>query len=45
MDWIERLDIILNLNSRELLHHSGTITHELALQKSNEEFEKYQQKQ
>jgi len=44
-DWIERLDIILQLNGRELLAHAGTISHELALQKSNEEFEKYQQTQ
>jgi hypothetical protein len=44
-DWIERLDIILQLNGRELLNHAGTITHESALQKSAEEFEKYQQTQ
>ncbi|GHT60561.1 hypothetical protein FACS189451_00830 [Bacteroidia bacterium] len=42
-DWIERLDIILQLNGRELLNHAGTISHELALQKSGEEFEKYEQ--
>ena len=41
-DWIERLDIILQLNGRELLTHAGKISHELALEKSNEEFEKYQ---
>ncbi|GHT87825.1 toxin Fic [Bacteroidia bacterium] len=44
-DWIERLDIILQLNGRELLNHAGTISHELALQKSEIEFEKYQQTQ
>ena len=44
-DWIERLDIILQLNGREILAHAGTISHELALQKSDEEFEIYQQKQ
>lgn len=41
-DWIERLDTILQLNGRELLTHAGKISHEKALQKSNEEFEKYQ---
>lgn len=41
-DWIERLDSILQLNGRELLTHAGKISHEKALQKSNEEFEKYQ---
>ncbi|MDR0866716.1 MAG: virulence RhuM family protein [Candidatus Symbiothrix sp.] len=44
-DWIERLDIILQLNGRELLNHAGTISHELALQKSEIEFEKYRQTQ
>jgi hypothetical protein len=42
-DWIERLDIILQLNGRELLSHAGKISHEVALQKSSEEFEKYKQ--
>ncbi|GHT54000.1 toxin Fic [Bacteroidia bacterium] len=44
-DWIERLDVILQLNGRELLNHAGKISHEMALQKSSEEFEKYQQTQ
>jgi len=41
-DWIERLDAILQLNGRELLTHAGKISHEMALIKSGEEFEKYQ---
>lgn len=40
-DWIERLDVILQLNRRELLTHAGKISHEKALMKSEEEFEKY----
>jgi len=44
-DWISRLDVILQLNGRELLTHAGKISHELALQKSNEEFEKFQSNQ
>lgn len=40
-DWIQRLDSILQLNGRELLTHAGKISHELALKKSGEEFEKY----
>jgi len=40
-DWIQRLDVILQLNGRELLTHAGKISHERALKKSNEEFEKY----
>jgi len=40
-DWIQRLDVILQLNGRELLNHAGKISHDSALKKSNEEFEKY----
>lgn len=40
-DWIERLDIVLKLNGRELLSHAGKISHEMALKKSGEEYEKY----
>jgi hypothetical protein len=40
-DWIQRLDVILQLNGRELLTHAGKISHDRALKKSNEEFEKY----
>jgi hypothetical protein len=40
-DWISRLDAILQLNGRELLTHAGKISHEMALKKSNEEYEKY----
>lgn len=41
-DWIARLDSILQLNGRELLNHAGKISHDMALKKSGEEFEKYQ---
>lgn len=44
-DWISRLDGILQLNGRELLTHAGTISHEKALAKSAEEFEKYRENQ
>ncbi len=44
-DWIERLDAILQLNGRELLTHAGKISHEMALERSGEEFEKYKRAQ
>jgi hypothetical protein len=44
-DWINRLDAILQLNGRELLTHAGQISHELALQKSGDEFEKFKKEQ
>lgn len=40
-DWKQRLDLILQLNGRELLSHAGKVSHERALEKSGEEFEKY----
>jgi hypothetical protein len=40
-DWIQRLDAILQLNGRELLSHAGKISHQMALNKSTDEYEKY----
>ena len=44
-DWIDRLDNILQLNGRELLTHAGKISHKMALEKSNQELEKYKEEQ
>lgn len=44
-DWIARLDSLLQLNGREILTHAGTISHQMALDKSGEEFTKYKQVQ
>ena len=41
-DWIQGLDTIIQLNGRELLTHAGKISHDMALKKSGEEFEKFQ---
>lgn len=40
-DWIARLDSILQLNGRELLTHAGQISHQMAIDKSNDEYLKY----
>ena len=40
-DWIQRLDSILQLNGRELLSHAGKISHEMAVEKSVVELEKF----
>lgn len=40
-DWIERLDRILQLNGRELLTHAGKISHQMAVDKSTEEYQKF----
>ncbi len=44
-DWVERLDTILKLNGRELLDHAGTISHQMALNKSGGEYEKFKEEQ
>jgi len=44
-DWINRLDSILQLNGRELLINAGKISHEMALQKSGEEFDRFKLEQ
>lgn len=40
-DWIQRLNSILQLNGRQLLTHAGKISHQMALDKSSLEYEKY----
>ncbi|MCD6150431.1 MAG: virulence RhuM family protein [Deltaproteobacteria bacterium] len=44
-DWIGRLDAIIQLNGRDLLTHAGKISHQLAMKKSAQEYEKYQETQ
>ncbi|MEI6639068.1 MAG: virulence RhuM family protein [Chlorobium sp.] len=40
-DWIQRLDSIIQLNGRELLTHAGKISHQIALEKSEQEYDRY----
>lgn len=40
-DWIARLDSVISLNGRELLTHAGKISHEIAKEKSELEYQKY----
>lgn len=44
-DWSERLDMILQLNGRELLNHAGKISQQQAKEKSALELEKYREQQ
>jgi hypothetical protein len=44
-DWIARLDDFLKLSGREILTHSGKISHEMALDKAYQEYEKYHREQ
>ncbi|MEI6091787.1 MAG: virulence RhuM family protein [bacterium] len=40
-DWITKLDGFLKLNDRDILHNAGRITHELAKETAETEYEKY----
>lgn len=40
-DWISKLDDFLNMSDSEVLQNAGTISHEMALAKAKEEYQKY----
>jgi hypothetical protein len=40
-DWIERLDDFVRMTGNTILQHAGTVSHQQALKKANEEYEKY----
>lgn len=42
-DWIKKLNDILVVNEREILEHAGSISHKLAVEIAEKEFEKYQE--
>lgn len=43
-DWIKKLDAFLTLNEREILTHAGRISHEMAKESAEAEYEKFNQK-
>ena len=44
-DWIKKLDAFLNINDRDILTHAGKISHEMAQQRAEGEYEQYHQRQ
>jgi len=44
-DWIDRLQQFLTMTGRELLTHSGTISHDTAMAKAHDEYEKFRLRQ
>ncbi len=40
-DWIKKLDAFLNLNDRDILTHAGKISHQLAKERAEQEYEKF----
>jgi len=44
-DWIAKLNAFLTLNERAVLGHAGKISHELARERAEAEYEKFHRKQ
>lgn len=42
-DWVARLDDFLKMTGKEILNHSGTISHNQAIEKAKTEFDKYRE--
>lgn len=40
-DWIEKLHGFLQLNDRDILDHAGKVSHQLAVETAESEYEKY----
>ncbi|MBC8017750.1 MAG: virulence RhuM family protein [Verrucomicrobia bacterium] len=40
-DWIAKLDDFMKLSGREILTHAGKVSHEAALRKAHDEYERY----
>lgn len=43
-DWISKLDDFMKISGREILEHSGKISHEIARMKANEEYSKFSER-
>ncbi len=43
-DWVHELDSFLKMTHNDILHTKGTVSHEEALKKAHEEYDKYMQK-
>ena len=43
-DWVEKLNGFLSLNDRDILHHAGTISHEIAREFAESEYDKFNHK-
>jgi hypothetical protein len=43
-DWISKLHAFLNINDREILTHAGKISHQMAQQRAEDEYERFHQR-
>jgi len=44
-DWIKKLDAFLNINDRDILTHAGKISHEMAQQRAESQYDQYHRHQ
>lgn len=44
-DWIKQVERFLNFNEQQVLRHAGLISHEMAMLKAHDEYEKFRVKQ
>ncbi|MDR2411776.1 MAG: virulence RhuM family protein, partial [Candidatus Peribacteria bacterium] len=43
-DWIEQLDGFVKLSKKDILTHSGKVSHEQAIKKVDKEYKKYKER-
>jgi len=43
-DWVKKLDAFMSINDRDILNHAGKISHEMAKQSAEDEYEKFHTK-
>jgi hypothetical protein len=43
VNWLNKLDGFLNLNDRDILQHAGKVSHQMAKQLAEQEYDKYKQ--
>jgi hypothetical protein len=43
-DWVKQLDVFLKMTNKDILQHSGTISHQKAIEKAHNEYEIYKKK-
>ncbi len=43
-DWIKQLDTFLKMTNKEILQHSGTTSHQKAIDKAHSEYDIYKEK-
>ena len=44
-DWVQKLQLILTMNEKNILEHAGTISHKLAVAKATKEYDAYKEQQ